>query len=246
MLWSEVRGEGSPTVVFEAGGGADSSVWADLAPVVRSREGVRTFVYDRAGFGQSPATELPYRIDGEADALRAELNRHGIGAPVVLVAHSYGGFVATLVAAADERIAGVVLVDANLASFMDGAQLEKMFATYRPQYPALEEAAPELARVMIPIMEAYPATCERLREVDIPRDVPVLDILAERTWVDDPEDVEEFRRAHEEFVAGSPEREGVFAEGSGHQVMQDRPDVILDAVGRIVAKVRAKIGETRT
>jgi hypothetical protein len=41
---------------------------------VRRREGVRTFLYDRAGFGQSPATGLPYRIDDEADALRRELD----------------------------------------------------------------------------------------------------------------------------------------------------------------------------
>jgi pimeloyl-ACP methyl ester carboxylesterase len=38
-------------------------------------------------------------------------------APVVLVAHSYGGFVATVVAATEPGIAGVVLVDANLAPF---------------------------------------------------------------------------------------------------------------------------------
>jgi pimeloyl-ACP methyl ester carboxylesterase len=239
MLWSEVRGDGSPTVVFEAGGGEDSSVWAGLEAEVRRRDAVRTFVYDRAGLGRSAPTPPPYRIDDEADALRAELDRRRIAAPVVLVAHSYGGFVATLVAAADERVAGVVLVDANLASYFDEQRLEQLLATYRPQYPELERAAPELARVMIPLMEAYPATVERLRNVDIPRDIPVVDIGAERTWVDAPEDVEAFRRAHEDFVAASPEREAVFARDSGHHVMQDRPDVVLDAISRVVARVRS-------
>jgi pimeloyl-ACP methyl ester carboxylesterase len=69
----------------------------------------------RAGLGRSAPSPPPYRIDDEADALRRELDRHGIEAPIVLVAHSYGGFVATLVAAFDRRVAGVVLVDANLA-----------------------------------------------------------------------------------------------------------------------------------
>jgi pimeloyl-ACP methyl ester carboxylesterase len=239
MLWSEVRGDGSPTVVFEAGGGEDSSVWAGLEAEVRGREAVRTFVYDRAGLGRSAPAPPPYRIDYEADALRAELDRHGIAAPVVVAAHSYGGFVATLVAAADERIAGVVLVDANLASYFDEQRLEQLLATYRPQYPELERAAPELARVMIPLMEAYPATVERLRGVDIPHEIPTIDISAERTWVDAPEDVEAFRRAHEKFVAASPEREAVFARDSGHHVMHDRPDVVLDAITRVVAKVRA-------
>src|SRR5580765_8272919 len=97
-LWASVRGAGSPTVVFEAGGGEDSSVWNELETEVRDRCEVRTMLYDRAGLGSSPPSSLPYRIDGEADALRLELDRHGITAPVVRVAHSYGGLVATIVA----------------------------------------------------------------------------------------------------------------------------------------------------
>lgn len=237
-LWASVRGEGSPTVVFEAGGGEDSSVWSELEPEVRDRFEVRTMLYDRAGLGQSAPSEAPYRIDAEAAALRQELDRNGIGAPVVLVAHSYGGFVATLVAATDPRIAGVVLVDANLAAFFDDAQLERLLAIYRPQYPELEQAAPELAQVMIPIMEAYPGTVARLKKVEIPAEMPVVDIVAERTWVETPDELEAIRRAHRDFVAASPRRRAIFAEGSGHHVMRDRPDVVLDAIGEIVGAVR--------
>jgi pimeloyl-ACP methyl ester carboxylesterase len=239
-LWTVVRGAGSPTVVFEAGGGEGSSVWSELEPEVRARCDVRTLVYDRAGLGRSPRSSPPYRIDGEAEALRRELDRHGIAAPIVLVAHSYGGFVATIVAATDPRVAGVVLVDANLASFLDDEQLDRLLATYRPQYPALEQAAPELAKVMIPLMEAYPETAARLRKIDIPLELPTVDIVAERTWVDTPEEVEAFRRAHRDFVAASPNRRAVFADGSGHHVMRDRPDVVLDAVADVVATVRAR------
>lgn len=225
-------------MVFEAGGGEDSSVWSELEPEVSSRYLVRTMLYDRAGLGQSPPRDGPYAIDREADALRHQLDRHGIGAPIVLVAHSYGGFVATLVAAADPRIAGLVLVDANLAGFFDDAQIERLLATYRPQYSELEQAAPELAQVMIPITEAYPETVARLRGVEIPAEMPVVDIVAERTWVETPEEIEAIRRGHREFVAASPQRRAVFAKGSGHHVMRDRPEVVLDAVGEVVAAVR--------
>ena len=128
--------------------------------------------------------------------MRRELDRHSVTGPIVLVAHSYGAFVATLVAATDPRVAGLVLVDGNLASFMDDAQLERLLATYTPQFAALEQAAPELARVMIPVIEAYPATVERLREVDVPHDLPTVDIVAERTWVETPEEIDAIRRAH--------------------------------------------------
>ena len=69
-LWVAVRGEGSPTVVFEAGGGEDSSVWSELEPEVRARCEVRTTVYDRAGLGRSPRSSPPYRIARKAEALR--------------------------------------------------------------------------------------------------------------------------------------------------------------------------------
>jgi hypothetical protein len=48
---------------------------------------------------------------------------------------------------------------------------------------------------MIPLMEAYPETVERLRGVEIPAALPVVDIVAERTWLDAPTDVEAFRKA---------------------------------------------------
>src|SRR3954453_18748331 len=213
-LWVSVRGAGSPTVVFEAGGGEDSSVWSELEWEARKRFEVQTMVYDRAGLGRRRRDPPPYRVDREADALRLELDRNGITTPVVLVAHSYGGFVATIVAATDPRIAAVVLVDANLAGFFDDAQTQRLLATYRPQFPALEQAAPELAKVMIPVIEAYPATVARLRQVDIPAATPTVDIVAERTWVETPEEIEAIPRVHRDFDAASPHRQAVFAEAA--------------------------------
>lgn len=79
----------------------------------------------------------------------------------------------------------------------------------------------------------------RLRQVDIPAATPTIDIVAERTWVETPEDIESIRQAHRDFVAASSHRRAVFAEGSGHHVMRDRPEVVLDAVAKVVEAVRA-------
>ena len=74
----------------------------------------------------------------------------------------------------------------------------------------------------------------------MPAATPTVDIVAERTWVDTPEEIEALRGVHRDFVAASSHRRAVFAEGSGHHVMRDRPEVVLDAVEEVVAAVRAR------
>jgi hypothetical protein len=48
------------------------------------------------------------------------------------------------------------------------------------------------------------------------------------------------RRAHRSFVEASPAREAVLAKRSRHNVMRDRPDVVIDAIVRIVQRVRGR------
>lgn len=237
-VWMQVAGEGEPTVVFENGGGDDASVWMKVEPEVRHHSGVRTVLYDRAGLGQSEPKPGPYSIDNEVAALEQALRQCGVNGPIVLVAHSYGGFVSMLMAANDHRVAGIVFVDANLPGFFDDAEVKRIQAVYTPQFGALQRAKPELARVMIPLMQAYPETAKRVRSVNIPLTLPVIDIVAEKTWVDTPQEVAAMRQTHASFVAASPARQAVFAKGSSHQVMKDRPDLVIDAVERMVVRVR--------
>jgi pimeloyl-ACP methyl ester carboxylesterase len=237
-LWIQIAGRGQPAVVFESGGGDDSSVWAAIEPAVR-KFGVRTITYDRAGLGRSELKPGSYHIDDEAAGLERALDLCGVRRPIVLVAHSYGGFVSTLVAAHDPRVAGIVFVDANLADYFGEAQLAELLAEYTPQFAALEQARPKLAAVLVPLMKAYPETVSRLRSVSVPIDLPVIDIVAEHSWAKTPEDAEAMRRVHSAFVQASPTREAVFASGSSHYVMRDRPDLVIGAIKRMVERVRS-------
>lgn len=235
-IWVDAEGAGKATVVFETGNGNDSSVWAQIAPRIRAA-GARTFVYDRAGTGRSDAGPKPYSIDDEVRALQSALTICGIDGPIILASHSYGSFISLLMASMDKRVAGLVLVDANIPAFFTEAEVASILAQYRPQYDQLRLQAPELAATMIPMMEAYPATAKRLRTARIPARLPIIDIVAERSWANTPESAAAMRKAHVAFVAHNRFRESVFAAGSTHNVMRDKPDIIVDAISRMIGLV---------
>jgi hypothetical protein len=87
------------------------------------------------------------------------------------------------------------------------------------------------------VVQAYPATAHHMRDVHVPLDLPIIDITAEHTWVDAPDEVRAMRRAHTEFVAASPNRVAIFAAGSGHYVSKDRPELVIDAILRLVSEI---------
>jgi len=236
-LWMQSRGNGTPTVVFESGGGEDSSEWSNIEPVIRERAEVRTVVYDRAGLGKSDPNPQPYRIEDEAAALRRALNQRDIHGPIILVAHSYGGFISEILASEDTQVKGLVLVDANIPSFFNDKEAAIISTRYTPLAEDLIKEKPDLGRNLLRQDQAYPATARHMRDVHIPLNLPIFDITAEHTWVDAPDELAAMRRAHSEFVAASPTRVAIFAEGSGHYVSRDRPNIVIDAALRLISVI---------
>lgn len=109
-----------PTVVLEAGGGAYSSFWHQVQAGIRDDLGLRVISYDRAGLGWSDPGSLPYRILDKANDLDALLSALGVDTPIILVATSYGGWVAQAFASIyPERVAAIVLVEPNSAHFFE-------------------------------------------------------------------------------------------------------------------------------
>lgn len=239
-LWMRSQGEGTPTIVFESGGGDDSSVWSNIEPVIRERAKVKTVVYDRAGLGKSDPNPRPYRIEDEGTALRRALNECDIPGPIILVAHSYGGFISEIVASTDKRVKGLVLVDANIPSFFDDKEAADISARYTPLAEDLMKKKPDLGRNLLRQDQAYPATARHMQGVHVPLNLPIIDITAEHTWVDAPNELAAMRRAHSEFVGASPNREAIFAKESGHYVFKDQPNVVTDAILRMISKTRER------
>lgn len=134
------------------------------------------------------------------------------------------------------EIAAMVLVDANIPDFFTAAEVDAILARYRPQYDALRKQAPELAATILPLLEAYPETAAKMRRVRLPARLPVIDIYAEHSWAETAESAAAMRRAHIAFAAAGRRRESVYAAGSSHHVMHDRPDLVLAAIAKAMAR----------
>jgi pimeloyl-ACP methyl ester carboxylesterase len=109
-LHADVRGEGGPVVVLEAGIAASSISWA----LVQDRVAAFTTVvsYDRAGFGWSSAA--PHRATALAAAqeLALLLEHLELPPPFILVGHSFGGLIARVFQQTfPERVGGLALLD---------------------------------------------------------------------------------------------------------------------------------------
>jgi pimeloyl-ACP methyl ester carboxylesterase len=82
-------GEGSPTVVLDAGLGAFSLDWGAVQPQIATS--TRVCAYDRSGLGWSDPGRRPRSPQQFADELHTLLTNAGIPGPYVLVGHSISG-----------------------------------------------------------------------------------------------------------------------------------------------------------
>jgi pimeloyl-ACP methyl ester carboxylesterase len=133
-VYVQCVGSGSPTIVLISGAGVSSDSWdyvgdtADTAhPPHKSPQAVepqlakvaRVCTYDRpgtTGFDDSPsrssAVPQPTTAQGDARVLHDALRVAGVSSPYVLVAHSWGGFIATTYDRLfGNQLDGMVLID---------------------------------------------------------------------------------------------------------------------------------------
>jgi pimeloyl-ACP methyl ester carboxylesterase len=102
-------GEGSPTVILEAGAAA---LWAWVQPAVA--QSTRVCAYDRAGYGWSEPGPEPRDAQHIATELHALLDAAAIQPPYVISAHSIGGiYTRAYYRQYPDEVAGMVLVDAT-------------------------------------------------------------------------------------------------------------------------------------
>jgi pimeloyl-ACP methyl ester carboxylesterase len=105
-------GEGSPTIVFEAGGNEPGYAWTSLQSNLANN--TRACWYDRAGVGWSDPPQSPRTSATVISDLHEVLSRAGVPSPYVLVGASIGGEYARIYTSRyPHDVAGLVLVDSS-------------------------------------------------------------------------------------------------------------------------------------
>ena len=233
-------GAGNPTVILEAGLGrvASSTIWKAVQPAVA--EITRVCAYDRAGRGTSdpdPRTATEFRTGRAAvEDLRLLLRAASITGPYVLVGHSLGGAYTRLYAGQfPQDVVGMVLVDASHeeqnVSFKSAGYSEPPEPTgQNPERTDLSAVLEELRqahwRADIPLV-----VLSHGRKLPLPNTSDEVLTRVEAAWL-------ELQR---ELASRSSRGRLVIAQRSGHNVQNDEPELVVEAIREVVAAARGTV-----
>lgn len=106
-----LKGEGDYTVVFLGATGANLCEWDNTAKLVREQLNLKTFVYNRNGYGFSDISTIRTPRE-QAEDLKILLRKAGVSGNLILVGEEYGSLILTnFVQSYPDSVKGVVLVD---------------------------------------------------------------------------------------------------------------------------------------
>jgi pimeloyl-ACP methyl ester carboxylesterase len=217
-----------PTIILESGGGADSQQWEQFQPRLAKETRATVISYDRPGFGRSPLPDKPYDIVAESDAFRAAVTSLGLGTHVILVGSSYGGFLIQLWASrAPATVQGLLFLDPN-----SPAAVAAMGADLNPGVNPSPKTPQQVAQARVD--RAGAARFVAVYANPLPLNVPVIVVSAGVPLFKDPRLADVMRLSHELLAASSHNGKRIVAEGAGHNIVADRPDVVVAGVKELM------------
>jgi pimeloyl-ACP methyl ester carboxylesterase len=240
---------GEPTVVLIPGSGASQTYWNGIVNSISRDTTVVT--YDRAGYGKS---ELGLE-QRSAKQIAAELNlllgRLDIPKSYIIAGHSFGTRIARLfISDYPDAVKGVILMDHTHPDFLEAFEAE-LSESERDMF---EKARAQMATANLPggvgaEIKATQTTLGQLKECGPFPPVPLLVLTspdeARITPLHkklSPESLGKFRplleHYHQKVAALSPRGEHIRVEGVGHNFPLEKPDVVIDAIRRVLNMVR--------
>lgn len=107
----DLKGEGDYTVIFDGSLGTNLYEWNNVTQEIQEELNVKTFVYNRRGYGFSDLGDKKTPKE-QAEDLRILIRKAGVSGNIILVGQEYGSLVMTNYAQMfPESVKGVVLID---------------------------------------------------------------------------------------------------------------------------------------
>ena len=265
-LHLDCRGQGTPTVIMDAGLGGSSLDWSLVQPELASVTQVCS--YDRAGMGFSDLGPQPRSPSHMAEELHRLLENGGVSGPYVLVAHSLAGKTARMFAAAHpEEVAGVVMVDArgemldteaDTAMFREALRSEattyaiarrlgiaRLFGSRLIDYPMVEPAlATQIVLAKTNVGAIQTMVDEGMARSDSDATLasgtlgqtPLVVIAAE----DSMRSIPSWQEAQLAMTELSTHGRLIVAEHSDHYIQLAQPGIVLEAVKDVLDEARTR------
>lgn len=230
-----VKGTGMP-ILFDSGAGNGGSVWNSILDKTSEITKATLITYDRAGFGKSTIDTLQndeskHGIMSSIQDLEIGLKKLGYDKDILLVSHSYGGYLSTLYASRHPKLVkGIVLIDVNHNYFEDGI-IEKEVATQDQliaQWKISNKGTYFMAKTIL-------ETVKIMSTISIPQSIPVVDFVNGIPFLKKPEEIERWKECHRKFVANNPNVIGITAHDCGHGIWMGNPPLVINSIAKLYA-----------
>ena len=106
-----IEGEGSYTIIFDGDMGATLEEWTPIVEELKKNDNVKTFVYNRQGYGYSDISSGRTPKEQARD-LKILLRKAGLSGPYIIVGEGYGSLVLTSFAEQfKDSVAAAIMID---------------------------------------------------------------------------------------------------------------------------------------
>lgn len=221
-------------VVFEAGLGDDHKVWESKSVASRISESTDVIMYDRAGYGKSETGSAPRDIDKLRQEMEFVINTYWDQRKIILIGHSLGAMIIRDYAVKNpDRVAGLLFVDPSHEYYNQPTQQieDEIYQAFKNSYGENFGATME-ARELIEDSE-YMSTLSELP------DVPTIVLTSLKTdEAHDTADRQHWYNSHELLQEGVSDFLHVTTTKSGHYIMKDEPDLIVDNLNALLLKLQ--------
>lgn len=239
-----IKGKGTP-ILFESGGGNDGSVWNSILKPISEITDATLITYDRAGYRTSTidtlqTDESKHGIISSVEDLEIGLKKLGYDKEIVLVSHSYGGYLSALYASRHPKLVkGVVLIDVNHNFYEDG-HIEKIVAAQSDELVAnWKKNNKGVYYMSATIIE----TVKIMSKISIPQQIPVVDFVSEFPAEKTPELIAKWKECHKKYVENNTNVTGIIAQACHHGIWMDNPPLVITAITKMYANTSKQKSE---